>query len=1075
MWEKTAFLRQVINARVKDLKRNAEIYDTKVENILWEMTMKIDTNSLHHDRNVDMDKTSYSNSYQKSPARIADQVGGFTLDISGTVTDNAAYGMGELKSAEEVMQDAGHKDIALQRNYMAVMSNSMSAEDYGKLQEEGISAVDSDIETHVTSLDKMKAKLAQSGTIIAGYNDDLTNDQISAIAGGDIAAEQLREVFNKNDLPINEENVRGVSDAALKAAGITTISDDMKKYMVVNGLEPTIANLYKAEYSAGTGNGRQAKGYYMDSTDGYYAKKADVVDMEQIRGQVEGIIERAGLKVNDETTAEAEWIIKSGLPLTEKALSLLDRLNNLEFPLSDSDIADISAIAINDGKAPVNGSIDKKEPDHITAVRILDEVNGITDEAVNRVVSSGKELNIRNLYEASNMETSISSMTVSEQMPDGSVITAMRQLEETRLMMSIEANLKLLKQGISIDTEPLSRLVDELKEAERAYYEPLLLSTDERNADGSVKILDDKIDLFKQTADVFTQLRTVPAEILGRINTASADFTAGNLTEQGNALKAAYERADRSYETLMTTPRADMGDSIRKAFANVDDILKDNGFEINDINRKAVRILGYSETEINPETISRVREADRAVERVMELMTPAKTLELIRNGDNPIDTNIYTLQKQLEDAPDTDKNERYSRFLRKLEEKNEINEREKSAFIGVYRLFRQIEKSDGKLIGNVLSSGAEPTLRNLLSASRSNRARGMDVSVNDEFGGLESLNIRGTSISGQIDAGFAGRNKQERDVNYLGSLAHEALDKLDPDGMIRAGIDLDRPLEDFASRIIEGYDKEEALNEQLKEDMRSVNEARTVDDKVIEMLRDFRQPVTVNNLLAANALMMNRGAAHKTLMDEADKTDEAAGRRLKEAARKLTEGFGTRESADEGYLEFTEEALRTVNEAVDNASEGLDVRGLKLLHKELSIAGDLSRQQNYEIPVNIDGEWTSINLRLISNSDEEGSVIATTETEKYGKVAAKFLMTGRECRGYITSDRQDGVDGLRALKDELIGFIAQDGRSVKELDFVRSDRLDLNGFAREEGEGAANADSGDLYETAKAFLMILNR
>ena len=145
--------------------------------------MKIE-NSLHHDRNVDMEKTSYSNSYQKGPARIADPVGGFTLDISGTVTDNAAYGMGELKSAEEVMQDAGHKDIALQRNYMAVMSNSMSAEDYAKLQEEGISATDSDIETHVTSLDKMKAKLAQSGTIIAGYNDDLTNDQISAIAGG---------------------------------------------------------------------------------------------------------------------------------------------------------------------------------------------------------------------------------------------------------------------------------------------------------------------------------------------------------------------------------------------------------------------------------------------------------------------------------------------------------------------------------------------------------------------------------------------------------------------------------------------------------------------------------------------------------------------------------------------------------------------------------------------------------------------------------------------------------------------------------------------------------------------------
>ena len=97
--------------------------------------MKIDTNNYHHDRNVDMEKISYSNSYQKGSARIAGEMGGYTLDISGTVTDNAAYGMGELKSAEDVMQDAGQKDIALQRNYMAVMSNSMSAQDYKKMQE----------------------------------------------------------------------------------------------------------------------------------------------------------------------------------------------------------------------------------------------------------------------------------------------------------------------------------------------------------------------------------------------------------------------------------------------------------------------------------------------------------------------------------------------------------------------------------------------------------------------------------------------------------------------------------------------------------------------------------------------------------------------------------------------------------------------------------------------------------------------------------------------------------------------------------------------------------------------------
>ena len=152
----------------------------------------------------------------------------------------------------------------------------------------------------------------------------------------------------------------------------------------------------------------------------------------------------------------------------------------------------------------------------------------------------------------------------------------------------------------------------------------------------------------------------------------------------------------------------------------------------------------------------------------------------------------------------------------------------------------------------------------------------------------------------------------------------------------------------------------------------------------------------------------------------------------------------------------------------------MDVKGLKLLHKQMGIAGDLARKQNYEIPVNIDGEWTSINLRFVSGTDEEGSVIATMETERYGRVAAKFIMSGKECSGYITSDRQDSISELSSRRDELIEMISADGRSVKELNYVRSDRLDLNSFAREDRE-AETVDSADLYETAKMFIKHIGR
>ena len=73
---------------------------------------------------------------------------------------------------------------------------------------------------------------------------------------------------------------------------------------------------------------------------------------------------------------------------------------------------------------------------------------------------------------------------------------------------------------------------------------------------------------------------------------------------------------------LMTAPRKDMGDSIQKAFRNVDDILEDLGLETNDSNRRAVRILGYNNMEITQDSIQSVKEADMQVTGVIRRMTP---------------------------------------------------------------------------------------------------------------------------------------------------------------------------------------------------------------------------------------------------------------------------------------------------------------------------------------------------------------------------------------------------------------------------------------------------------------------
>ena len=77
----------------------------------------------------------------------------------------------------------------------------------------------------------------------------------------------------------------------------------------------------------------------------------------------------------------------------------------------------------------------------------------------------------------------------------------------------------------------------------------------------------------------------------------------------------------------MTQPRSELGDSIQKAFRNVDDILQDMDLETTDANRRAVRILGYNRMAVTPENMAKVKDADLMLQRITEKLTPGLSSE----------------------------------------------------------------------------------------------------------------------------------------------------------------------------------------------------------------------------------------------------------------------------------------------------------------------------------------------------------------------------------------------------------------------------------------------------------------
>ncbi len=980
--------------------------------------MKVDMETpqkVHtYSQNIGKDTTAYSIS--DSP-RTRER-NGFTLDISGTVMDNTAYG-GHGRTAEDVSQEAEQQDVVTRRNYMAIMSNTMSGEDFAKLQEEGVHPGNVEVETVVTIVDHIKAAIVQGGGEVIGYTDDLDTAALEEITGNKVLAQELAKQFAAHDIPVNRENAKAANKAWEKAQEITELSEGATKFMVENKLPPTIENIYLAQFSGGSDAGKQGRGYYAQDTSGYYAKKADNFNWDTLENQMEKVISEAGYEVNEDTLADSKWLIEKGIPLTSESFTTLQQLRDLQLPQTMEEIAKSIAAAIADGKNPLAANIQDKQSYLEKAVEFTAKVAEIEPQAVDIVLSKKQMLTMKNLVAARRQEKD---QPVQENVT-GEAVTAKRQLEEVRLKMTVEANLKLLRSGISIDTIPLEQLVNELKEAEIAIQMQL---TGTQNKEEAAL----RFSLYQETVTKVNEVSAMPAAIVGRMAIANIEdlTTLNGIHESGTLLQSAYEKAGETYEAVMTAPRRDMGDSIRKAFRNVDDILEDRNLETSESNRRAVRILGYNSMELTDENMEAVKEKDSLLNDVISKMKPGTVLEMIREKVNPLTMSLEELQTYLSGKEETtaEAMEDYSRFLYKLEQKDGITQQERSAYIGVYRLIRQVEKSDSAVIGAMVNAEMEFSMGNLLTAVRSSKKQGMDVTVNDNYGGVSA-----------------------------------------------------KPSQDDLKEIMASLESEEADKAYAEEQVKEVQSLKNTEDSVIRMLLDHNQPVTWNQLMAASNMMKYPGILYRKAGDLAKQTDKE--KVLNEDIENLYDKFTDAESAAEAYQQLQQTMTDIIRSAADQEQvKAVDVKELSRMCRQISLTASFAKDQQYEIPVQIDGELTAINLRFVHNESEGGKVTATISTEDMGKVACEFKISDGILSGYVVCSQKDGLERLKdsgdVLTDMLGNYIAGTDTEIGNISFIQSKKLDLQSFSGEDKDAAVSGSetekvsTRELYMAAKAFI-----
>lgn len=958
----------------------------------------------------------------------------------------------EKMSAEELSLRAGQMDPDVQKMYMAVLSNSMSEEDFRKMLEDGYSVSDVDVETMVTILDQIKVAVAKGGGGTEGFTDGLSKETLEAILGSTAYAEAIE----------------------------SGLEEGTAAYMVENQMLPTAENIYRAKYSAGTCRNDPEGGIPdRESTEG-----------KAFWAQIDRVIEDAGLAGNESGREDAVFLLRHDIPLTKENLQLYEKLKDFEQggqKISEEELKYRIAMQVYEGKPASQADLSREESIYEQAVSLCEAVKETAPEAADRAAAAlpeGRELTLRDILENEKETTKAGEKAPAEEYARGEkenagertedsgesleLLTARRQLEEVRLRMSVEANVKLLRSGFQIDTAPMEQLIERLRAAEEALAGQGILQTAE-------------------AVEKMEELRAMPLATLGFVVSREISFTIEALHERGSVLQGEFESGDvlqnrrdaanRRYETMQTEVRADLGDSIRKAFRNVDDILADMNREPSEENRRAVRMLGYNQLEVSEENLDRAIRIDEQVQRLFRDMKPGRVLQMIRDGVDVLHTDIGELDAYLTAQGEDflEQSEDFARFLHKLDQNGGITGAERESYIGIYRLVRQVEKSDGRAQGYLLGSGAEMTMENLLAAVRSGKRGTLDYRIDESFAGVDALQ-RGKSILEQINA-----------LPYESSKGYEE-----------------------AMQALEGADRRE---EQFRRE-------------AVEFLRETGDAVTISNLVEASSVIQEDVGLYRKL-EEYDREKDAEERlkaeesRFERAVENLQDAVGDEESLQEGMEAFAGQAEEILREA--QTKEGvteLDIRDMQRLCRGIRFRTAISKESRYQIPVKLESGYAVMNLTVRKGIGEAQAEISI-RTEEFGRLEAVFAERGgtaetggpgesaartaagrtgeeaartetggereaaaakaeRAIRGTLFAETREGETLLREVADRVkkrldsAGIPAEDmtvlqGIRVRKSAFsTQTEGTDGNGSAEKSGRKEISA--GELYQIAKIFL-----
>ena len=855
----------------------------------------------------------------------------------------------------------------------------LSPEMMKELEEKGVSATSSDADLVKKSIENIVQNREIRRENLAKQVEKLSEDaeNIKEISYGNIEDGRLAKQLERSGMAVTKENIEKFSNAVDFAKDvIKNINEPAISHMIEADLPETISNIYKSEHTES------------------YSEVSQTVEKEEtwfkIENQAVNLLESKGVTADKDSLGAAKWLFTKGMEITPasvaKYLSLNELKNGAETAEGIEKLTDKLAKGISEGR-----------------------------EAADAIVGTA---NYRQAGYVVNYFRRTTEITITE-------ISQRRNLEEIRLKLTEQSAVSMLNKGIKIDVTDLKGLVDNLRKEEESYYKSLLdkaVTLENGKTPDGVKAADDttpSIELLRSVVSIRSYALTRTYESEYKTGAVSATYR-----EETRITLAAYHEAGMAYEKGATEIRADLGDNIRKAFGNIDEVLSENNLELTDANRKAVRLLAYNKAEVNVESVTKMKVAATLTETALKELKPATVAGLIKSGINPLDLDMKELLNRAKEINEKvlPGDEKYSRYLYNLEKSGEVSETEREAYIGIYRLLNQIEKGDDAAIGSVSLTNQSLTLRNMLSAVRSRKLGRFDEKIDESFG--EIIKVLGGK--GKIDNSI--------DMAYAKLLAGELKENLT------------EPENDYY----------EAKKAEITKEIQTTEVERMIDE---------RAEITFSNLTAQMSISKGR----RNLLGLISEMSDEEKREIKDLSSKFIDEFNGDRFAAENEKAITDALSRKVSKLMESEKITYEkFTGLTEIKKTIVLSVKRETTQTYDIPFIYDEDKMadlSLTVRKGKTEADKGKVgiILTTNDDR---VTSEFRIVNERITGYFMADSRESLDNLKANEEIL-------KRTLSEM------KMEIGEISYHLGQGSSqirnyddiyndNVKTSDIYRTAKA-------